>query len=784
MRIEEWLGDNELAINIWKNKYQQDNESFEDWLDRITGNNEALKQKVLEKKFLFGGRILSNRGISNKGVKAVLSNCYVIKNPQDNIEDIYRCCSDLARTYSMGGGCGICLDNLRPRNAKVNNSAKTTTGAVSFMDTFSKVSETIGQNGRRGALMLALDVNHPDIEEFIDCKTDLNRVLGANISVKVDDEFMKKVKNNETHVCEFYVQETNEKIVREFNARELFNKLVQNNFNYAEPGILYWSTFNKHSLLSEYIKNDLFEYGGTNPCAEEPLPEGGACLLGSINLSEYVKYPFTKYAEFDFANFEKDIPLYVTALNDCLEENQDLHPLDYQRECAKEWKQIGLGIMGLADVFIKMGIQYGSQESLDLIDEIGHMLAYVSLLTSSQLNIEKGEAPFSKSGHYLLADSWFVNNHSNEDIDANVLKDRIKAFGLYNSALLTVAPTGSISTMLGTSGGIEPIFATSYNRRTISLNDEETTYKVYTPVIQQLMDALDIDNEEDLPSYVITSHEIKPLNRIKVQSTMQEHIDASISSTINLKEDATFDDVYEIYMQAWEYGLKGVTIYRDNCKRQGILTTEPKKEDNSAEVEANNSDNAIPRGYILPTNDDVIGLKRKIVGGCGSLHLQVYFDYNTGNMTEVFINKGGSGGCNSNLNALSRMISLALRGGISIEDIVDQLSSTINCPSFASARAKGIQLSPGSSCANAVGKTLLELDKEFKEMFTKVLKEENNTNIDDIDDAKKQEYLAYIEKHGQIEFVKTYHKCPDCFDDIMASGGCYQCNSCGFSKCE
>ena len=542
---------------------------------------------------------------------------------------------------------------------------------------------------------------------------------------------------------------------------------VEDVYDMTVPGV--------HNFIANHIE--------VHNCAEEPLPEGGACLLGSINLSEYVKYPFTNYAEFDFANFEKDIPLYVTALNDCLEENQDLHPLDYQRECAKEWKQIGLGIMGLADVFIKMGIQYGSQESLDLIDEIGHVLAYVSLLTSSQLNIEKGEAPFSKGGHNLLADSWFVNNHSNEDMDGNALKDRIRKFGLYNSALLTVAPTGSISTMLGTSGGIEPIFATSYNRRTISLNDEETTYKVYTPVIQQLMDALDINNEEDLPSYVITSHEIKPLNRIKVQSTMQEHIDASISSTINLKEDATFDDVYEIYMQAWEYGLKGVTIYRDNCKRQGILTTEPKKEDNSAEVEANNSDNAIPRGYILPTNDDVIGLKRKIVGGCGSLHLQVYFDYNTGNMTEVFINKGGSGGCNSNLNALSRMISLALRGGISIEDIVDQLSSTINCPSFASARAKGIQLSPGSSCANAVGRTLLELDKEFKEMFTKVLKEENDTNAN-VDDDKIQEYLAYIEKHGQIEFVKTYHKCPDCFDDIMASGGCYQCNSCGFSKCE
>ena len=629
--------------------------------------------------------------------------------------------------------------------------------------------------------MLALDVNHPDIEEFIDCKTDLTRILGANISVKVDDEFMKKVKNNETHVCEFYVKETNEKIVKEFNARELFNKLVQNNFDYAEPGILYWSTFNKHSLLSEYIKEGLFEYGGTNPCAEEPLPEGGACLLGSINLSEYVKYPFTKYAEFDFANFEKDIPIYIEALNDCLEENQELHPLDYQRECAKEWKQIGLGIMGLADVFIKMGIKYGSQESLDLINEIGHMLAYVSLATSNQLNLENGDAPFSEGRGDLLADSWFVNNHSNDDIDDSALKDRIRAFGLYNSALLTVAPTGSISTMLGVSGGIEPIFATSYNRRTISLNDEETTYKVYTPVIQQLMDALDIDNEEDLPSYVITSHEIKPLNRIKVQGAMQEHIDASISSTINLKEEATVEDVYEIYIQAWEYGLKGVTIYRDNCKRQGILTTTPKEEEKASEEPLNASE-SIPRGVILPTNDNVIGLKRKLVGGCGSIHLQVYFDIETGAMTEVFINKGGTGGCNSNLNALSRMISLALRGGINIEDIADQLSSTINCPSFASSRAKGISLSPGSSCASAISKALIDLNKEFQTMFNALVKEEEE--MQEQNDEQIQEYRDFIEKNGQIEFVKRYHKCPECFDDIIASGGCYQCNSCSYSKCE
>ena len=781
MKIEQWL-DTELAIDIWNNKYRNGNESFEEWLQRISNGNEVVAQLIKDKKFLFAGRILANRGLQNEGKKVVLSNCYVIEPPKDDIEDIYRCCSDIARTFSMGGGCGITLDKLRPRGAQVNNSAKTTTGAVSFMETFSKVSETIGQNGRRGALMIALDVNHPDIEEFIDIKTDLNKVLGANISVKVDDKFMMAVENDDVHVCEFYVEETGEYITKVLRAKELFMKLVSNNYDYAEPGILYWDTFNNHSLLSELIKEGLFEYAGTNPCAEEPLPSGGACLLGSINLSEYVEKPFTKHAFFNLKEFSKDIPTYIEAMNEVLDENISLHPLDYQRQSAQDWRQIGLGVMGIADVFIKLGIKYGSEDALWLLEQIGYTLAYKSLETSCKLSKNNACTPLLDFNDYF-ANSHFVQTHSNYDTDGGLLAEEISKHGLYNSALLTVAPTGSLSTMLGISGGIEPIFATSYSRRTISLNDEETTYKVYTPIIKQLMEHLGIENEEDLPDYVVTAHDLKPMERIAMQSVMQSHIDASISSTVNLNEEATKEDVYNIYMEAWKQGCKGITIYRNNCKRSAILTTSNAKEDGS-ENEANASEpKGLPRGFVVPTNDNTFGLKRKIKGGCGSLHIQAYFDYETGLMTEVFINKGSQGGCNSNLNALSRMISLALRGGISVEDIADQLDSTINCPSFASARAKGIQLSPGSSCANSVGKVLISMNKEFQEIFNKVLSEESKEDIV-VPTNEANEYKAFIEKHGEIEFIKRYHKCPECFDDIVASAGCFSCNNCGFTKCE
>ena len=788
MTVQEWLGtENQLGIDIWTKKYQQDGETFEEWLDRVSAGNEKAREMIKDKKFLFGGRILSNRGLEKHGKKVTMSNCYVVKNPQDNIEDIYRCCSDIARTFSMGGGCGIVLDKLRPRGADVNNSARTTTGAVSFMETFSKVSETIGQNGRRGALMIALDVNHPDIMEFIDIKTDLNKILGANISVKVDDEFMRKVLSDDVHACEFYVKETNETIRKEYKAREVFERLVSNNYDYAEPGILYWDTFNKFSLLNNFIKEGLFEYGGVNPCAEEPLPEGGACLLGSINLSEYVVDPFTDNASFNTYEFVKDIPIFIKALNDVLDENVDIHPLDYQCKVARDWRQIGLGVMGIADVFIKMGLRYGSKESIALLDRIGHVLAYTALHTSCQMNKEaEVPAKFCEDVQDYLAYSYFVQEHSNLETDNYALFEDIRQFGLYNSALLTVAPTGTLSTMLGISGGIEPIFAKSYERRTISLHEEETKYKVYTPIIQNLMDKLGIENEEDLPSYVVTAHDLDPYERVKLQATMQKHIDASISSTINLNEEATKEDVFNIYVEAWKEGCKGITIFRNNCKRTAILTTEPSKEEKAPEVQANPSENIIPRGYVLPTNDNVMGLKRKLAGGCGSLHLQVYFDVETGKMTEVFVNKGGGGGCNSNLNALSRMISLALRGGIDIHDIADQLDSTINCPSFASARAKGINLSKGSSCANSVGKALIELNDEFQKMWGILHHEEVVEEVEEVHhniDAYA-EYKAFIKKHGEIEFMKAYHLCPVCFSSIIASGGCMSCQECSYSKCE
>ena len=336
MRIEDWLGsDNQLGIDIWKRKYRNGNESFEEWLDRVSNKSEPIKRLIREKKFLFGGRILANRGLNREDAKVTYSNCYVVEAPEDNLESIFECAKKLARTYSYGGGCGTDLSKLSPRGSKVRNAAKESSGAVSFMDLYSLVTGLISQNGRRGALMLSMDCSHPDIEEFIDIKKDLNKVTKANISVRVTDAFMEAVVNDEDWKLEFKREETGEVISKTVKARDLMKKLAYNNWDMGEPGILFWDRISNWSLLSDYSK---FDYAGVNPCAEEPLPAGGSCLLGSMNLAEYV----TPDGKFDSPAFSDDVWLVTQAMNDVLDEGLELHPLQEQRDSVRDWRQIGL----------------------------------------------------------------------------------------------------------------------------------------------------------------------------------------------------------------------------------------------------------------------------------------------------------------------------------------------------------------------------------------------------------------------------------------------------------
>lgn len=749
MKVQDWLGkDNKLGIDIWTKKYQFENETFDGWLDRVSNGNEEVKKLILEKKFLFGGRILSNRGLDKKGIKTTLSNCYVIEPPEDNIESIFDCAKKLARTYSYGGGCGVDISKLAPRGAKVRNTAKETSGSVSFMDLYSLVTGLIGQNGRRGALMISLACDHPDIEEFIEIKSDLERVTKANISIRITDKFMYAVENNEDFVLSFTREETDDTVTKTINARKLFHKICEMNWDYAEPGMLFWDKIEGWNLLSN---DENFHYAGTNPCAEEPLPAGGSCLLGSLNLAEFV----TDCRHFAFEDFRASVDIAVRALNEVLDEGVALHPLQEQRDSVRDWRQIGLGIFGLADMLIKMDIKYGSKESISLCDKIGFAMADQAIYTSSIIAQRDGVYPKYNSG--AVESSEYLKTNTTDDT-----YNRVRMFGLRNSQLLTIAPTGSLSSMLGVSGGIEPIFANYYTRKTESLHGHDEYYKVYTPIVEKYMKSHGIKDDTMLPDFFVTAQDLDYKNRIQMQAVWQNHIDASISSTVNVPNSFTVDETEDLYMSAWKSGLKGVTIFRDGCKRTGILTTS----DNSTNNNENETGHELQRGEIIATDDSMIGLKRKLMTGCGSLHCQAFFDPNNGELREIYLSKGSTGGCNNFMIGLSRMISAAARAGVSIDDIVDQLMSTGACPSYAK-RGK----SKGSCCPMAIGYALKDMHKQFNEYFTK------KSNV-----SGAPEIVSNETENNHV--VKNKILCPQCGEELVFEGGCNSCKACGWSKCD
>lgn len=639
MTVEEWLGEgNQLGTDIWTKKYCNEEETFDEWLHRVSGGNKEIEGYIREKKFLFGGRILSNRGLNKEGRKVTYSNCYVIAPPEDEIESIFDCAKKLARTYSYGGGCGIDISKLSPRGAKINNAAKETSGSVSFMDLYSLVTGLIGQNGRRGALMISIDSSHPDVEEFIDLKTDLDRVTKANISVRIHEDFMDAVKKNEEYLLHYERKATGEVIEKSVNARELFRKIAETNWDYAEPGALFWDRITSWNLLSN-TKN--FAYAGVNPCAEEPLPAGGSCLLGSLNLSEFVQDAFTGNAMFDFENFRTCVQASVRALNEVLEEGLPLHPLQEQQESVEQWRQIGLGIMGLADCLIKLGLTYGEEEAVEMCDKIGFVMADAAIAASALLAKEKGAFPACQTEE-IMETPYFLANTTEKT------RELVRKHGLRNSQLLTIAPTGTLSTMLGISGGIEPIYANYYERKTESLHGEDVYYKVYTKIVENYMKQFDIKDDKLLPDYFVTAMTLEYRQRIDMQSIWQRHIDASISSTVNVPNGFTVEETEGLYMYAYDKGLKGITIFRDGCKRIGILNTDTAKE--TKKVKAGEG---LKRGDILLVTDDVVGKKRKLITGCGSLHCIALFDPHTGALLETYLSKGSTGGCNNFMVGLS-----------------------------------------------------------------------------------------------------------------------------------
>ena len=480
------------------------------------------------------------------------------------------------------------------------------------------------------------------------------------------------------------------------------------------------------------------------------LPAGGSCLLGSLNLAEFVVDGYFDFEALDSAIFEATI-----ALNEVLDEGLPLHPLQIQKETVRDWRQIGLGVFGIADMLIKMGIRYGSPESLDFCQSLAEHILNYSIRASASL-----------SDHYKNCFPMFdINSTRQSDFYKNGVwantDDIVCSNGLRNSQLLTIAPTGTLSTMLGVSGGIEPIFANSYTRKTESLHSEDHYYKVYTPIVAEYMAKHGIKSEKDLPDFFITAKDIDYSDRIKMQSVWQKCIDASISSTVNLPYEATPEDIFNIYVDAWKAGLKGITVFRDGCRRASILSTGAQDEEKAVEKPSE-----LARGEIISANDNVVGKKRKLTTGCGSLHVTAFFDPQTGDLMETYLSKGSSGGCNNYMIGLSRMISLAARSGCSIHNIIDQLDSTGVCPSYAVRKATKRDTSKGSCCPMAVGNALLEMWGEMQKELV----------------PHKDKPVKAATKPQEAVYDHVI-KCPECGEPIIHEGGCDICKACGWSKC-
>lgn len=515
------------------------------------------------------GRQMVGLGSDIKNI--TYSNCYVLAIKDDSIESIYETAKKMARTYSYGGGVGTDISILRPKNAKVSNSAKFSSGAVSFMELFSETTGLIGQSGRRGACLLSIDVSHPDIFEFIEAKQgDNQKIKNANISIKITDEFMNAVKNDGDFELKF--KTGHEEIKNIIKARDLWDKIIKSAHKSAEPGLMFWSKAQVESPSDCYKSLKIHT---SNPCSEILLESNdiseqeitgndggtsGACVLASLLLHNFVKNPYAKNAFFDFDMFKNMVSRAIRHLDNVVELNIAAHPLQEQKNSAILGRRIGLGMTGVADMLASLCIKFDSQEALDFMEKLMKEKMSSEYEASILLSKERGPFPlFNASIHY---GKGFSSRLPKSIIDLG------KKFGQRNVSISTCAPSGSISIIAHSTSGIEPMFCEFYSRF-VSMGGKREEFKVFHPGVVRLKNTENVCVSGDI---YISAHDVNYNFRINLQAIAQKYIDSSISSTINLPKETTEETVGEIYMKAWLAGLKGITVYREGS-REGVLVT-------------------------------------------------------------------------------------------------------------------------------------------------------------------------------------------------------------------
>jgi ribonucleoside-diphosphate reductase alpha chain len=863
--LEYFKGD-ELAASTWRNKYAAEGEQTPDdthrrlakefarvesdyhWkgsnrmklsnygYQRPNLDEEAIYQLFKDFKYIIpGGSVMSGCGT---GALVSLSNCFVIGSPKDSYAEIMKTRSQQAQLMKRRGGVGYDLSQLRPRGAKVNNAAKSSTGAASFMDVCSDITNEVAQNGRRGALMLSMSINHPDIEEFITKKQDLAKVTGANISVKVTDEFMQAVIENKDYTLRFPVDESdlsyketdefgntvciqyNELFdgKREYNklysigkgrfiklikARELWNTLMHCAWNTAEPGIMFEGAMHNYSPDGVYPD---FKMVGTNPCGEIPMGPFDSCRLIHINLSSYIVDPFTDKAHIDeellyMHSYEAMrladdlVDLEIEAVDRIIDTvKNDTDDTEFKlwskiKETAIRGRRAGLGFTGLADAIAMLGLKYDSDEGISQVEQLMKVMFKGQLDSNIDMAIERGKFPACNISKELnpyyevFSDREGVYSHpENEWYDALCYNfpresERMEKYGRRNISWSTVAPTGTVSIMAGTSSGIEPIFLPFYQRKRKCMSESDRVdyvdkvgekYTLFTVVhpnlkrwaIETMNYTMNYSESEvnewslgiweevwkESPYYGSTAPEIDWRQRVKLQGVVQKYITHSISSTVNLAKETTEEEIADIYIEAWKQGLKGITIYRDGC-REGVLTQVEKPKTIEGRQAPKRPKELEADAYLIKAKGEQFII---LVGMLESKPYEVFafrprnpisFKPHKGVITKVskmhysftsdvfHIDNLELANENVEENAATLYSSMLLRHGVDIKYIVKTAKKVNdNITSFSSAMCRVLS-----------------------------------------------KYIPNEEIKGEV--------CPDCGGTLVREGGCIHCKDCGYSKC-
>lgn len=707
--------------------------------DKLYGASEKKIEKLEEEFFemMTNLEFLPNSPtLMNAGTKiGQLSACFVIP-VEDSMEGIFDAIKYTALIHKSGGGTGFSFSRLRPKNSPVASTGGVASGVVSFMKVFDSATETVKQGGRRrGANMGVLRVDHPDILEFIQCKKDNNVLNNFNLSVAVTEEFMKAVEEGKDYDL---IDPRTKKVAGKLNAKEVFDLIVEMSWRNGEPAILFIDRANKYNPVPH-----LGEIESCNPCGEQFLLPFESCNLGSINLSKMLVKRNEKY-EFDINKLRNIVYKAVHFLDNVIDVNK--YPIKQIEEMTKKTRKIGLGIMGFADVLFKLGIPYNSNKAVEMADFIMSHVNKFSKEKSIELAKIRGTFPAYKGS------TWEKRN----------IKIR-------NATTTTIAPTGSISIIANTTSGIEPLFALAFYKNVLDGEKLPETYEYFREVAiergfysDELLERI-IENKgtvqgleevpEDIQKIFVTAHNISPEWHVKIQSAFQKHTDNAISKTVNFRKDATKEEVREVYMLAYKLGCKGVTVYRDGSREGQVLSFN--KEENNKETN---------KVTIKERPKVTRGFTEKVRTGCGNLYVTVNRDEN-GNICEVFTNLGRGGGCPSQSEATARLVSIALRAGVDIKQIIEQLKG-IRCHSTLMRKGKDKSIEV-LSCPDAIGR-LLEKGANIK-----VNKEETIV----------QDYILTEDELATSINNENKGLCPECGAILEHESGCVICRSCGYSKC-